>query len=134
MCPTTTNQISAIRGKRALGDASVSTLPELSVSFGSSPRDWLYLWWSIPQTPAPLGWLPREEPEGKAEIGREGGWERGSDISLSLTAPNHHKSPRDPELEAKRRTPHPPASKEQAGGWSWRYSLPPTPIPILEEE
>ena len=76
----------------------------------------------------------REEPEGKAETAKEGGWERGRNISL--TARDRQESPLDPELERKRRLPHlpPPPRRAQAGVWSRRCGLPPAPIPIRAEE
>ena len=69
----------------------------------------------------------REEPEGKAETAKEGGWERGRNISL--TAPDRHESPLDPELERKRRLPHLPTSPPPGPGWRLEPEVRPSPRP-----
>lgn len=89
-------QISAIRGKRALGSAGPCTFPELPVSFSSSPGDWLCPWWLIACTLSPKRALtagPRRETERKAEAAKEGdGKEGGQKPKL-----NGHKSSQLPQ-------------------------------------
>lgn len=95
-----------------------------SIFGGRSPR------LPLPQAGSDVGVPVRNQRE-RRRLGR-GGWERGRDISPSLTAPNLRKSPRD--LKWAPEHPHLPVSQDLAGCRSWRASLPPRPIPSREEE